>query len=114
MSIEQLETNLDIIKKKYSTMQNEVLNYYYDIEDTLYNYGEETNNFEPVNNFIHNIVDGLSLFGEDYCNEVCDVSSDLYYFKSFDDIEEVDYNFINKLIDNSLAKVKNEKDFEIC
>lgn len=114
MDEKQLKILLDHLKEKYSILQKEVLEYFYEVEDLLFYYGEETGNYDLVDNFDKNIIDGLDLYGEDYCNEVRDVSNNLYYFRSFNDIEEVDYDFINELIDKSINTLDKKEDIALC
>lgn len=113
MDIEELKKTLNNLKEKYSNGNHNVSDYYSDVMETLDNFAEETGNY-AFEKAIPCIVTGAELYGEDYCEEVCDVSNNLYIFNGWQNVSSLDHDDVNEMIDKSISFLTKEKDFDIC
>lgn len=119
MDIYNLRNKINHIKTKYQNKQNEINKYFEEVLDVFYDYGDKTGNFK-FKSVINNIICGEDLYGSEYCEEVSDVSKELYLFKSFKDVTEVDYGLLTELVDKALEEMNikekeiKDKDLDIC
>lgn len=113
MDLEKLKKDLTNLKDKYSTRKNDVSDYYSKVMDALDNYAEITGNYD-FEKAIPCIVNGEDLYGSDYCEEVCNVSNNLYIFNGWQNISSLDYDDVSEIIDKSISCLSKEKDFDIC
>ena len=112
MYLEELKKDLTSLKEQYGTKENNIFDYYNKVINVLEDYAELTGNYS-FREAIPYIVDGKDLYSEDYCEEVYDVSKNLYIFNSWE-ISSLKCDDINEIIDKSISCLSKEKDFDIC
>lgn len=113
MDIEKLKKTLNDLKNKYGNEKHNVSEYYSKTMETLEDFAEETGNYD-FDEAIPCIVNGADLYGTDYCEEVCDVSNDLYIFNGWKDVSSLTNTDVNEIINKSISLLTKEKDFDIC
>lgn len=101
LNFEETINLLKELRKKYIS-DFDISDYYFEIMKAIYNYQEQNNNFKFTDK-MPSIVTGLDLFGPDYCENVNDVSNNLYIFKNFEDIQELTIEKFNQILDEILS-----------
>lgn len=116
MSFEELKTQIEKIKVKYSNEQNNVSDYLKEIDNEFYEYGTVTENF-AFEEVLNDIISGKDCEGI-----VMGASPNKYYHWKGKDkprVSEVDFELLSELVDEALditeeyykAKVK---DYDLC
>lgn len=101
LNFEETINLLKELRKKYIS-DFDISDYYFEVMKAIYNYQEQNNNFKFTDK-MPSIVTGLDLFGPDYCENVNDVSNNLYIFKNFEDIKELTIENFNQILDEILS-----------
>lgn len=113
MDIEELKKTLNDLKNKYGNEKHNVSEYYSKTMETLEDFAEETGNYD-FEKAIPCIVNGSELYGDDYCEEICDVSNNLYIFNDWKNVSSLTHADVNEMIDKSITLLSKEKEFDIC
>ena len=111
MNLEQCRKKINALEKKYFNNQKNTTKYYQELCDVLYDYAEETGNYDPINCF-NDIVSSEDMEGlMNY-----PTPNSLYYWKSYTEVYEVDYKMLTELSNEALTHLTKDKEqsLDIC
>lgn len=111
MNLEQCKNKINTLEKKYFNNQKNTRGYYQELCDTLYDYAEETGNYDPIKCFNEIVssedIEGLMNYP---------TPNSLYLWKSNTEVYEVDYKMLTELSKESLKELTKDKEqsLDIC
>lgn len=111
MNIEQCKNKLKSLEKKYFNKQKDTSGYFQEVCDTLYDYAEETGDYECLEDF-EEIVSSEDMEGlMNY-----PTPNSLYYWKSDTEVIEVDYQMLKDFSYKVINKLEKDKEssLDIC